>query len=183
MFFTKKLSVNAIYKIALPIAKSQGRVNSSINYLSKYCNVNEPGMIALYLSLLHYISYSIHGDLSLQITQDGINKAINKNSNPIEVINKLKNISKKGPEYLNDLISKPLGEKNDNPLIYIMNLEESIGIALNSGYMFNRVTPLNTTEANALTIIDVLNQFLLFEKIFRLEIDDMAKKIGALKIK
>ncbi|HHB7109024.1 hypothetical protein ACQV4A_29365, partial [Klebsiella pneumoniae] len=75
----------------------------------------------------------------------------------------------------------PWGKKNDNPLIFIMSIEESIKETLNSGYMLYRVAPI--TEGEAAAFMDVLKQLLLFEDNFRLFGRDLVYKIEKLKIR
>ncbi|MBL2906208.1 hypothetical protein, partial [Klebsiella pneumoniae] len=166
MFFKRYLTEKEIYKAALPIVRLQGRVNTSLRFLSKYSDVNKNGLIALHLNLLHFISYNIHGVESLKITQAGINKAVQQSPHADEIKNIAQAIGRKGPEYIEGLIRNPWGKKNDNPLIFIMSIEESIKETLNSGYMLYRVAPI--TEGEAAAFMDVLKQLLLFEDNFRL---------------
>ncbi|MDT1871717.1 hypothetical protein FPK84_20895, partial [Acinetobacter baumannii] len=60
MFFKRYLTEKEIYKAALPIVRLQGRVNTSLRFLSKYSDVNKNVLIALHLNLLHFISYNIY---------------------------------------------------------------------------------------------------------------------------
>ncbi len=41
MFFKRYLTEKEIYKAALPIVRLQGRVNTSLRFLSKYSDVNK----------------------------------------------------------------------------------------------------------------------------------------------
>ncbi|WP_282812247.1 hypothetical protein [Klebsiella pneumoniae] len=104
MFFKRHLTEKEIYKAALPIVRLQGRVNTSLRFLSKYSDVNKNGLIALHLNLLHFISYNIHGVESLKITQAGINKAVQQSPHADEIKNIAQAIGRKGPEYIEGLI-------------------------------------------------------------------------------
>ncbi|MHC6000718.1 hypothetical protein ACYT7H_28265, partial [Klebsiella pneumoniae] len=103
MFFKRYLTEKEIYKVALPIVRLQGRVNTSLRFLSKYSDVNKNGLIALHLNLLHFISYNIHGVESLKITQAGINKAVQQSPHADEIKNIAQAIGRKGPEYIEGL--------------------------------------------------------------------------------
>ncbi len=74
-------------------------------------------------------------------------------------------IGRKGPEYIEGLIKNPWGKKNDNPLIFIMSIEEeSIKETLNSGYMLYRVAPI--TEVKQLLSWMFLNNYYYLRIIF-----------------
>lgn len=181
MFFKRYLSEREIYKMALPIVRLQGRVSTSFKILSKHSDVNLAGLIALHLNLLHFISYNIHGVESLKITESGINKAVQESRHAEGITKMAQAIGRRGPNYIEGLIMNPWGKKNDNPLIFIMSIEESIKETLNSGYMLYRVSPI--TEGEAAAFMDVLKQLLLFEDNFRLFGRDLVYKIEKLKIR
>ncbi|HCL5638242.1 TPA: hypothetical protein N2N45_004325 [Klebsiella aerogenes] len=179
MFFKKQLSEKEIYKIALPIVRLQGELNNSLCVLRKYSDVNTEGLIALHLTLLHFISYCIHGAESQTITSAGIDKAIQQSHNSKEIIKMAHVIGQKGPDYIDNLIRKPWGENNENPLLIILSIEEKIKETLNSGYMYNRTTPI--TIADAGNSMDILKQLWKVEDNFRSYAKELVNKVEKLK--
>lgn len=179
MFFKRYLNEKEIYKIALPIVRLQGKLNNSLCMLRKYSDVNTEGLIALHLNLLHFVSYHIHGAESQSITQAGMHKAIQQSPNANEIIKMAQIIGSKGPDYIDDLIRKPWGESNDNPLLFIMSIEEKIKETLNSGYMLNRTSPMTMAEAGA--SMDALKQLLTVEDNFRVFGKELVQKVEKLK--
>lgn len=179
MFFKKHFSEKEIYKIALPIVRLQGELNNSLCALRKYSDVNIEGLIALHLTLLHFISYCINGAESQIITSAGIDKAIQQSRNSKEIIKMTHLIGQKGPEYIDGLIRNPWGEKNDNTLMFIMSIEEEIKETLNSGYMYNRTTPMTMAEAGS--SLDALKQLWNVEDNFHSYAKGLVNKIEKLK--
>lgn len=146
-----------IYTLASAVVNRRGGIATALRRLARHADVNESGVIALFLCTVCFSVYNLHGYTALQVARIGVDRAIHESTKRDEIQDKMASITRRGADYMRELITEPWAEDTDNALVYIMDVENKVKDIFNMGYVYRRDELINVNEASV--VVHNLNSF------------------------
>ncbi|HEN4999347.1 TPA: hypothetical protein U6I48_004918 [Klebsiella aerogenes] len=161
MYLNTEAYEDNIYKLASAVVNKRGGIGTALKQMARHYDVNEPGVIALFLCMVCYSVNNLHGYTALQVAQTGVDRAICESTKRDEIQNKVATITRRGADYMCELIMEPWAEDTVNALVYILEVEDKVKDIFNMDYVYRRDELIIMNETS-----DVIHNLNSFQSLF-----------------